>query len=50
MAKIVSLEITFTPQKESHSKEIALAQQVPQDFEETQIKEPASQNTFSFSS
>jgi len=49
MAKTVSFEIAFAPQKESHPKKIVLAQQVPQDLEKTQIEESTSQDTFSSS-
>ena len=49
MAKAISFEITFA-QKESHSEKVALAQQISQIVEKTQIKEPSSSNSFSFTS
>lgn len=49
MAKTISFEIAFA-QEESYPEEIALAQQVSQVAEKTQIEKPASSNTFSFPS
>lgn len=49
MAKALSLEVAFAQEK-SHPEEIALAQQDAQVVEETQIEEPAPENTLSLSS